>query len=49
MPIIKHEIVVCYRCGRFIMLNANVRTKTGKRIPLDNLTERKPHVCEVAA
>lgn len=47
-PIIKVELVVCDTCHRFIILSWDVLSPRGRRIPLDNLTERIRHRCLVA-
>lgn len=45
VPIIQNEIVICYKCGRFVILNAATLSPSGKRIPLDNLTDKVGHRC----
>lgn len=45
LPIIKITIVPCYWCGRFIILDETHRSPSGKRIPLDNHTNKTPHKC----
>lgn len=48
-PIIPVELVTCYRCGKFVILIANIRTASGKRIPHDDIADKIPHKCLLGA
>lgn len=44
LPIIKETIVSCYKCGRWVILDASIKSYTGKRVPLE-AQSKVPHEC----